>query len=182
MITLFFDLMGTLGGDGMGDFSSFQWYEGAKEALVMAKEHGCKNIIITNQSRIGKGLVSEEDFTKWTEEWLASINKNGIVVDGFYTCPHVREDNCSCKKPKAGMVEQALLDHVDIDKTKAYIIGDMGKSDMLLAKNLGVKGILVLTGVGEGSLSTFRDTWKDFDPCFVANNVDHAVRWVLNKL
>ena len=69
-----------------------------------------------------------------------------------------------------------------IDIKKSYVIGDMGMSDMVLAKNIGAKGVLVLTGVGKGSLNEFRHTWKDVEASYIAEDVFEATKWIINDL
>jgi len=93
----------------------------------------------------------------------------------------MRKDKCTCKKPLTGMIDKAK-DEFEIDMQKAYVVGDMGMSDMILAKNINAKGILVLTGVGKGSLSEFRHTWNDVEADYIAQNVLDAVRWIVNDL
>lgn len=66
--------------------------------------------------------------------------------------------------------------------SRAYVIGDMDMTDILLAKNIGAKGILVMTGVGKGSLDEFRYTWQDTEAAHVAENVLEAVKWLLHDL
>jgi phosphoglycolate phosphatase-like HAD superfamily hydrolase len=58
----------------------------------------------------------------------------------------------------------------------------MGMADMALAKNINAKGILVLTGVGKGSLNEYRYTWKDVEADYVASDVLEAVKWILGTL
>lgn len=61
------------------------------------------------------------------------LNKSNERVDGVYCCSHGREDNCKCKKPKIGMIIRAKKDF-NINLTESYVIGDMGISDMVMAK------------------------------------------------
>ena len=61
-------------------------------------------------------------------------------------------------------------------------IDDMVASDMVLAKNIGAKGILVLTGVGKSSLNEYRYTWKDVEAHYIAENVLEAAKWIINDI
>lgn len=58
---------------------------------------------------------------------------------------------------------------------------NMGMSDMVLARNIGAKGILVLTGVGKGSLDEYRHTWQDTEPYFVADNLLAAAGYIIKN-
>ena len=79
------------------------------------------------------------------------------------------------------MVYKAKNDH-NIELSKSYVVGDMGMSDMVLANNIGAKGVLVLTGVGYGSLDEYRHTWKDVNANYIADNVLEAVKWIIDDI
>lgn len=177
MITVMMDLQGTLGGDPLGDITNFYFYENTIEGLKILEEMDCRKIIITNQSRIGKGFITEESYNEKLDKVLKEIKKEGITLDEVYCCPHTKEDNCECKKPKIGLVSQAN-NTKEIDMSKCYVIGDMGISDMVLADNIGAKKILVLTGAGKGSLGEFRNTWSNIGTDYIAIDLLDAVKWI----
>lgn len=77
--------------------------------------------------------------------------------DAVQCCSHMSKDKCNCKKPLNGMLDKAK-DEFEIDMQKAYVVGEMGTTVMVLARNINAKGILVSTGVGKGSLNELRDT------------------------
>ena len=164
----FIDLQGTLGGEGLDHIVNFEFYSFSEEALKIIKSKGYKVLITTNQSSVAKGIISLNECNEELRK-LKTLN----FIDGVYCCPHNREDECDCKKPKRGMIDQAVNDF-DIDISESYVIGDMGLSDMLLAKEINSKSILVLTGVGEGSLTEFRHTWSDTEPTYVAKDILEA--------
>jgi len=157
------------------DFSFFPF---AIDAIKLLNKHGILAILITNQSHISKGYFTYEDYERKIEELKVELSQSDAHWDGTYCCPHTRTDNCKCMKPLPGMVLQAVRDF-DIDLSCSYVIGDMGMSDMVLAKSIGAKGILVRTGVGEGSLAEFRHTWEDTEPYMIADNVLEAVRHIV---
>jgi len=70
----------------------------------------------------------------------------------------------------------------DIDIKNSYVVGDMGINDMILAENIGAKGILVLTGAGNDSLNAYRHTWQDVEPYFISENVLEAVNFILSDI
>ena len=70
---------------------------------------------------------------------------------------------------------------VNINLIESYVVGDVGMSDIIMANSVGAKGILVRTGVGEGSLADFRHTWIDAEPDYVADNVLEAVKWIIER-
>ena len=171
---IFFDLQGTLGGDATGSIEQFLPYPNSKEALRLAKKKGYLNIVITNQSNIGKGVLPVEIYEKEASRILDYFNSEEMLIDEFLCCPHKKEDNCNCKKPKIGFITMCMEKHA-IDITQSYVIGDMGKNEIVMAHNAGCKGILVLTGGGKDSLDRFRNTWKDHDADLIAQDVLDAI-------
>ena len=171
---IFWDLQGTIGGNAVSNIKDFEPYPFAKEALTRAKELGFFNIIISNQSGIAKGLITIAEFEEKRSEILQYFNLDTILVDDFLFCPHSRDEGCRCKKPKIGFIEDSA-EKYDLDISACYVVGDMGMSDIVMAKNAGCTGILVLTGGGQGSLNEFRDTWRNFEADYIAENVLEAV-------
>ena len=174
---IFWDLMGTLGGEATGDINNFTFYPFAYEALRQASKKEFINIVITNQSGIGKGLITQADFDIKINELQLLLENNSAVITEFLCCPHTHKDNCNCKKPKTGLIEACIKKH-DIDIEKSYVIGDMGKSDIIMAKNAGCKSILVLTGGGKKSLNEFRSTWADYEADIIADNALVAIETI----
>ena len=179
-ITVFLDLQGTLGGDGLGDTSNFKFYPFTVEAIKLLNKNRINAIVITNQYHIAKGLLTIEQFEKDIDELKSELSAYDSHFDGVYCCPHSSYGDCSCKKPLPGLALQAQND-LDIDFCRSFVIGDMGMSDMVLASNIGAKGILVKTGLGEGSLTVYRDTWKEVEPYLIADNVLDAVKHIIAK-
>ena len=175
---IFWDLQGTLGGDAAGDVTAFTPYPFAKEAMQLARSHGFLNIVITNQSRIGKGLLLQEDFDRTKAAILAFFNADDVLLHDFLCCPHQNSDNCSCKKPRTGLVDLCAARY-HLHLPDCFVIGDMGKNEIVLAHNAGCKGILVLTGGGKDSLGTFRSAWADHEADLIAENALEAVRALL---
>ena len=111
------------------------------EGLLYLQRLGFKLIIISNQSWIGKRLMSVGDVEKAFSQLLALLTKYNIAITAYYYCPHTSSDNCGCKKPQPGLILQAAVEH-NIDLTKSYFIGDTDK-DILAGKNAGLKTVLV---------------------------------------
>ncbi len=172
---VFWDLQGTLGGNAVSNIKEFEPYQFAKEALSKAKDLGFLNIVVTNQSGIAKGMLTIEEYERERDRILADLNSESVLIDDFLCCPHSRAEGCHCKKPKTGMLDEAAKKY-DLDISSCFVIGDMGMNEIVMAKNAGCPGILVLTGAGCGSLGEFRDTWKDYEADFIAENALEAVR------
>lgn len=142
---VFFDRDGTLceDVDYLNNWDDFNILPGVDDLLKL-KTRGFKIIGATNQSGIARGLINE-DFVKKINEIF--IEKFGF--DDFYYCPHHPDEHCSCRKPEPGMLLNARYKY-GIDLRKSYVVGDKD-ADMILAKAVGAKGILVQTGMQKES-------------------------------
>ena len=175
---IFWDLQGTLGGDAVASIEYFQPYSFAKEALKLAKANGYRNIVITNQSRIGKGTLLPEAYEKASSRIMQFFNADEMLLEEILCCPHQSIDQCDCKKPKTGLIQYSVQKY-NLDIKSCFVIGDMGKNEIVMAHNAGCKGILVLTGGGEESLGIYRDTWRGYDADLIADNALEAVKNLL---
>lgn len=178
MRAVFLDLQGTLGGDGLGDVREFEFFPCAIPAVRLINSAGLLAVVITNQSHIGKGMLSYKEYEQRMGAIKQTLVREGGYFDAVYCCPHTQHDGCNCKKPLPGLIRRGVQEF-DIDVSRSYVVGDMGASDMVLAHTEGAKGILVLTGVGKGSLGEFRHTWAGIQPAYIAENVLDAVEWIL---
>ncbi|MBE6626242.1 MAG: HAD-IIIA family hydrolase [Ruminococcaceae bacterium] len=177
---IFWDLQGTLGGDAVTSIELFEPYSFSKEALKLARDNGYHNIVITNQSRIGKEMLSVEAYNQMVDRILNYFNSNEILINEFLCCPHQNSDNCDCKKPKTGLI-QLCIKKYNLNIRDCFVIGDMGKNEIVMARNAGCKGVLVLTGGGKGSLNEFRHTWADYEADIIADNALEAIKAILKE-
>lgn len=172
---IFWDLQGTLGGEAVASIEQFAPYPFSKQALSLAKQKGYLNIVITNQSRIGKGTLSAEVYAREEKRILDYFNASEALIEEILCCPHQSADGCDCKKPKIGLIRRCI-EKYNLDISKCFVVGDMGKNEIVMAHNAGCKGILVLTGGGRASLDEFRHTWADYNADIIAENAYEAVK------
>ena len=131
---------------------SFEFSEGIFDLIKLFTDAGYIIFIVTNQSGIGRGYYSEEDFTTLTNWMIEKFNDKNIKIEAVYHCPHSPEEKCHCRKPETGMIEQALKEY-DIDLKHSWMIGDKS-SDLALAHNANI-GNSVYIGEKESSKATF---------------------------
>ena len=179
MIAAFIDFQGTLGGSGVDDISTFDFYPFSIEAIKKLNDSGVLVLGITNQSRITRGHLSLNDYETRISRLKNELSVHHANFDAVYCCPHQRSDECSCKKPRTGMIESAQKEF-DINIQNSYVIGDMGMNDIVLARNIGAKAILVLTGVGKSSLNEYRHKWQNVEPDYIAENVLEAAEYIIS--
>lgn len=104
---------------------------------------GYEIIIITNQSGIARKYYNEDDFKKLTSWMLNEFKQNDINILDLFYCPHSPNDNCSCRKPKPGMILQANNKY-NIDLKNSWLIGDK-ISDVEAGINAGIKNTILIT-------------------------------------
>lgn len=154
-----------------------EFLPGSIEAIKILRELGYKIIVISNQSGIGRGILTEEMVTKVNESFLERLKKEDAEIDALYFCPHRPEDNCDCRKPGTGLIQKAVEEH-KLDLRDAVVIGDK-LSDVELGKKLVVKTILVLTGYGRKEAE--KTNISPIKPDFIADDLYEAVNWLKNS-
>jgi D-glycero-D-manno-heptose 1,7-bisphosphate phosphatase len=109
----------------------------------MAKLHrnGYRVVVITNQSVIGRGVVSARVVDDINRRLAGRIEDAGGRIEAFFVCPHTPEDDCSCRKPKPGLLSAAKR-HMNIESSAPYMIGDQ-ISDVEAALEAGCRPILL---------------------------------------
>ena len=127
--------------DYVKNIDEFKIFSGVGDAIKLLRDKGYLVIIITNQSAIGRKIISEKKLDEIHTELKNYLNQHDTYVDSIYYCPHTPEENCSCRKPKPGLLIKATSDF-DIDLEKSYFIGD-SESDLNAAKEARCKGILL---------------------------------------
>lgn len=135
------------------NWSEVDFYPQALEALRKIKIYPIKIVIITNQSAIGRGLLSLNDAHEINYRIKQVIEENGGRIDGIFMCPHSPDEDCACRKPKPGLFFQAA-EKLDIDLSVSIMIGD-AFTDIIAAKNAGIpKTFLVRTGRGSSQTAS----------------------------
>lgn len=142
---LFIDRDGTLMEevDHCCDPAHVRVYPGAAEALTRARALGWATIIITNQSGIGRGYFTIEQFHSVQEEVYRQL---GHTIDASYMAPDLPGSKSPRRKPAPGMILEAAAIH-GVDLTRSFMIGDK-QIDIECGANAGVRTILVETGYG----------------------------------
>lgn len=180
---VFIDRDGTMGGNGGGIHpAKFVLFDGVVNSIKKLNKNNFLVFVITNQSRIHRGYFSEKDFIFYTQKLQFMLKKQGANVNHFFYCPHSESYTCNCRKPKEGMVNQALRLYPNLSLSKSYIVGDNGEQDMKLGDSVGMKKVLVKTGKGNEYLTLKRHLWKDVHPDFIADDLSMAVDIIIRDL
>ena len=120
----------------VNNIDDFEILPGVKEAIQSLKELDFLVVVVTNQPDISKGLINVNTLNKMHE-----ILMSELAIDDIKFCPHISENNCSCRKPKPGMLLEASSEHL-IDLNNSYMIGDR-ISDIEAGNNAGCKCIFI---------------------------------------
>ena len=123
-----------------------QWtpLPGSLAAIARLNKCGYHVAVCTNQTAIGGGRMSEEDFFAVNRRMIQALNEVGGHIDITAYCPHERDSGCSCRKPRPGMLLE-VLDRLGRPSSEAWFVGD-SERDLAAAAAAGVKGVLVYSG------------------------------------
>ena len=147
--------------DGVINFDSDQYIKsptewrpipGSIEAIARLNQHGYRIAVATNQSGIGRGLFDMATLNAINDKMMEMVFRQGGRIDALFFCPHTAAEECGCRKPRTGMLEEiATRFHTELKGVPA--IGDSLK-DLQAAESVGAQPILVLTGKGKSTQDT----------------------------
>ena len=169
-------------------FDDIHILESVPAALWKLKAVGFKLIVISNQSVVARGLLSEQDVCMLQTEIERLLRKAGSPdLDGFYFCPHHPNATlksyrvvCECRKPRSGLLLQAAKEH-DLILSTSIVIGDR-ITDIIAGKGVVCRTVLVQTGK---HLSAPIETVEPIDESVIADYVCkdlmEAVEWILKR-
>lgn len=143
--------------------ADFEIYPEAPEAVKMLKDAGFYVVVVTNQPDIGNGLTSADEVALMHHQLQAAM-----PVDQILTCPHKQGDGCLCRKPKPGLLQEAVI-QLAIDPTRSYMVGDRS-SDMAAGHALGCTTVFIERGYLEPLTE---------EPHYQTDSVLRAVQWIL---
>lgn len=136
----------------LSDASQVELIEGVAAALRELRLMGLGLVVITNQSAIGRGLFDRARLDLIHQRLNELLEAERVHLDGIYSCPHTPEDDCSCRKPRPGLIELAAKD-LDFDPQGSFVVGDK-LCDIEMGQRVGATTLLVRTGYGAQLSST----------------------------
>ncbi|MCC6139055.1 MAG: lipopolysaccharide heptosyltransferase II [Nitrospira sp.] len=174
-VTVFLDRDGTLNPDPgyIGSPDQFELFPDVADALARLTRAGARLVVVTNQSGVGRGLFSSGDLDRVHEKLRRLVGAAGASLAGIYVCPHRPDEQCHCRKPETGLVEQAVRE-LGVDLSRSYLIGDHAK-DIELARRVGAKSVWLTTSEhGAGARMDQRNS-----AAAVASSFGEAVTWIM---
>ena len=163
-------------------------YPRAFEAARQINESGILAIVITNQSAVARGLLTEKQLQRLHRDLRDMFQKKGARLDAFYYCPHHPEGDgdykqaCQCRKPEPGLLFQAAQDF-QIDLGASHLIGDR-LLDVEAAHRAGCGSVLVKSGYGRTELKSLGKASSGIRcvrPHHIAEDVLDGVNWILGR-
>ncbi len=158
-------------------WKEFKFLPKSIEAIKVLNKEGFKIFVVSNQAGVRKGIYSHKALDIITENMLKKIKKLGGKINEVLYCTHTDEDECACRKPKTGLIQEAFkMLKVKPALKNTYFIGDSIR-DIQTGKNAGLKTILVLSG--KDKLSDKR-SWQ-YQPDYIAKDLFSATNIILNE-
>ncbi len=163
-------------------------FEDVPQALLKLKTAGFLLIIISNQTVVARGMMTEKGMIELNNKIIARLIKKGSPqINAFYHCPHHPKatvpsyrQNCNCRKPKPGMILRAAHEH-DIDLQNSYVIGDR-ITDIIAGSKAGCSTVLVRTGMHTSPPIETADVLDpSISPDFTCDSLFEAAEWVLAR-
>lgn len=146
---VFLDRDGTLVRD-LGYTHRIEDYEllpGVVDGLRRISGAGYRLAVVTNQSGIGRGYFSVEQFQAFQAHLVDDLARQGIRIEASYFCPHRPDAECACRKPKTGLLQRAASE-LGADLAESWVIGD-SSVDAELAREGGCRGAVLVSAEGE---------------------------------
>jgi D-glycero-D-manno-heptose 1,7-bisphosphate phosphatase len=156
-------------------WEDFRFLPKAKKAIAKLHKNRFKIFIISNQAGVSKGIFTKRSLDFITRNMLREITKAKGKIDAVFYCIHHPDENCACRKPKAGLIDIARRKY-PIDLKKSFFIGDTMR-DIHTAQAAGCKSILVLSGKEKW---TNRKNWQVL-PDFVFSSLYQATEFILHE-
>ena len=180
-VTVFLDRDGTLIYDPgyLKVAAELKLLAGVGPALARLKGAGARLVVVTNQSGVGRGIVTLKDLEAIHARLQGLLEQEDAALDAIYFCPHHPDDGCRCRKPNVGMVERAVSE-LQLDLRRSYLIGDHAR-DIQLAHRVGAKAILLTPALVDAQ-SLDRLKVEQAMPDAVAKSMAEAVDWILKDV
>lgn len=161
--------------DHLIDINKVALIPNVAKAIKKLNSLGLGTIIVTNQSVVGRGQISLMDLESIHNKIVHLLSVKGAHIDSIYYCPHKPDDNCKCRKPRIGLILNAVSDF-KFDPKSCFVVGD-NREDIEFGKNLGATTILVKTRYGA---KVARENL--ITPNIVVNNLYSAVSFIEKEI
>lgn len=160
--------------------------EGVSQALRSLKEAGFQLIVISNQTVVARGLITEQEVCAINVEMESLLEQaGGPHLDGFYFCPHhpnatllAYRITCECRKPQPGLLLRAAREHT-LKLGASFMVGDR-ITDIIAGARAGCQTVLVQTGKHQAPpIETVEPLDESVHPDYTCASLSEAAEWIL---
>jgi D-glycero-D-manno-heptose 1,7-bisphosphate phosphatase len=163
--------------DHVKSWSEFEFLPGVLAALRRLARLQWPIVVISNQAAIGRGMASRQAVDDINARMVKAVQEAGGRIDDIFYCPHRPDEECACRKPRPGLLLRAA-ERLQLDLGRSFLVGD-AESDVLAARAVNCRPVLVRTGRGWEQLATLRQQNASF---YVADDLGGAVDWILTQV
>lgn len=157
----------------------FEFISKSPEAVSLLCRNGFSVIVITNQSLIGRKMADQNTLEAIFAKMKQGIENAGGRIHDIFFCPHLPGDNCSCRKPKPGLILDAKGKY-GIDLEQCVMVGDSAK-DIECGKAAGC-GTTLLVRTGNGEKAAQKLAQQNTPPDHTADDLYAASLWIIEHL
>jgi len=180
--TIFMDRDGVINEDSpayIKHSSEFHFIPKSPQAIALLTQYGFDVILITNQSIIGRKMVTPQVLDAIFEKLKTGVKEAGGQIKDIFFCPHTPDAGCECRKPLPGLIYNAMKTHA-IDPGHSLMVGDSVK-DIECGLAAGcAKNLLVATGNGKKALKTLGN--KGIVPDFFGKDLFETALWIIQNV
>lgn len=130
----------------IADWSEVEFLPGSIEAIRTLHKQGFMVIVVTNQRGVATGRIDLSSLEDIHTRLRAVVSDNGGTISAIYFCPHLIAENCSCRKPKPGMLLRAAKDH-GLNLSECWMVGD-SLTDIEAGRRAGCRTVLISSSSG----------------------------------
>jgi len=174
---VFLDRDGTISKDSPNHIKSWDevhFFPNSKKGIKLLNDNGFNIIIITNQSVIARGMVTEKELDYIHNKLTEELEEYGCKIHKIYYCPHHPDDGCNCRKPQPGLLIKAAKEN-NIDISKSYMVGDR-IMDIEVGKKVNCKTIFISSDYGLKELKN-----SNTKPDYIAKDLLDAGQWIIKN-
>ena len=170
---VFLDRDGTLNFDPgyLSKAKHFRFLPSVKPALRMLVACGLDLFVVSNQSGIGRGLITQQELKKIHSKMTRELKASGVVLKGIFICPHSPADGCACRKPSPKLILKAVRRH-RLNLWNSYIVGDK-LTDVETGVRAGLQTVLIARKKSSPDAA--------IRPYHVAKNLMGAAKWIIER-
>ncbi|MCG8684886.1 MAG: D-glycero-beta-D-manno-heptose 1,7-bisphosphate 7-phosphatase [Desulfobacterales bacterium] len=179
--TIFLDRDGVINQDSPAYIKSpdeFHFIPNSPEAIALLTSHGFEVILITNQSAVGRKMITRATLDAIFDKLTAGVEQAGGRIKDIFFCPHTPDAGCDCRKPLPGLIHKAV-DRYGIDPAASLMVGDSAK-DIECGIAAGCKTILVKTGNGRKAAAYLKE--KNISPDLISTDLFDAAQWIIANI